>query len=115
MTEEAIVELGNARACSGNQPAVIAALAHVYAAAQRLPDAAETLRALEDLSGHRYVSPYWYGIAHAGAGNCDAALDWLEKACEERDVWLTWLKVEPRLECLHTHARFRSLCVTLAS
>jgi hypothetical protein len=52
---------------------------------------------------------------YAGAGDCDTALGWLEKACEERDVWLTWLKVEPRFERLRTHARFRGLCVTLSS
>jgi DNA-binding winged helix-turn-helix (wHTH) protein/Tfp pilus assembly protein PilF len=115
MTEEAIVELDNARACAGNQPAVMAALAHVYSTARKSLEAAETLQSLHDLSRQRYVSPYWYGIVYAGAGDCDAALSWLEKACDERDVWLTWLKVEPRFECLRTHARFRGLCVTLSS
>jgi hypothetical protein len=56
-----------------------------------------------------------YGIVYAGAGDSEAALGWLEKACEERDVWLTWLKVEPRFERLRTHARFRGLCATLSS
>jgi len=115
MSEEAIVELQNARACSGNQPAVIAALAHVYSTVRKLPEAQETLQALLDLSRKRYVSPYWYGIAYAGAGDSNAALGWLEKACAERDVWLSWLKVEPRFERLRHHARFRSLCATLSA
>jgi DNA-binding winged helix-turn-helix (wHTH) protein/Tfp pilus assembly protein PilF len=115
MTDEAIVELHNARTCAGNQPAVIAALAHVYSTARKSIEAAETLQALLDLSRQRYVSPYWYGIVYAGAGDSEAALGWLEKACDERDVWLTWLKVEPRFERLRTHARFRGLCVTLSS
>jgi len=115
MTEEAIVELHNARTCAGNQPAVMAALAHVYSTARKSIEAAEALQALLDLSRQRYVSPYWYGIVYAGAGDCDTALGWLEKACEERDVWLTWLKVEPRFERLRTHARFRGLCATLSS
>ena len=115
MTEEAIVELHNARTCAGNQPAVMAALAHVYSTAGKSIEAAETSQALRDLSRQRYVSPYWYAIVHAGAGDRESALGWLEKACEERDVWLTWLKVEPRFEGLRTHARFRGLCVTLSS
>ena len=114
MTEEAIVELRNARECAGNQPAVVAALAHAYSTASQSMEAAETLKALEDLSRHRYVSPYWYGIVYAGAGDGEAALTWLEKARDERDVWLTWLQVEPRFESLRTHTRFRDLCATLS-
>ena len=115
MTEEAVVELHNARTCAGNQPAVMAALAHVYFTAGKSIEATETSQALQDLSRQRYVSPYWYAIVHAGAGDRETALGWLEKACEERDVWLTWLQVEPRFEHLRTHARFRSLCATLSS
>jgi DNA-binding winged helix-turn-helix (wHTH) protein/Tfp pilus assembly protein PilF len=115
MTDEAIVELHNARTCAGNLPAVMAALAHVYSTARKSLEAAETLQSLHDLSRQRYVSPYWYGIVYAGTGDSEAALGWLEKACEERDVWLTWLKVEPRFERLRTHARFRGLCATLSS
>jgi DNA-binding winged helix-turn-helix (wHTH) protein/Tfp pilus assembly protein PilF len=115
MTEEAIVELHNARTCAGNQPAVMAALAHVYSTAGKSIEAAETLQALQELSRQRYVSPYWHGIVYAGAGDWESALGSLEKACEERDVWLTWLQVEPRFERLRTHARFRGLCATLSS
>jgi DNA-binding winged helix-turn-helix (wHTH) protein/Tfp pilus assembly protein PilF len=115
MTEEAIVELNNARSCAGNQPAVMAALAHVYSTAGKSLEASEASQALQDLSRQRYVSPYWYAIVHAGAGDRETALSWLEKAFEERDVWLTWLKVDPRFERLRTHARYRGLCATLCS
>ena len=93
----------------------MAALAHVYFTAGKSLEAAEMSQALRDLSRQRYVSPYWYAIVDAGAGRRDTALGWLEKACEERDVWLTWLQVEPRFERLRGHARFRGLCVTLSS
>ncbi|MDQ5837736.1 MAG: hypothetical protein M3379_13245, partial [Acidobacteriota bacterium] len=39
----------------------------------------------------------------------DAALEWLERAYAERDVWLVWLKVDPRLDPLRSDARFRNL------
>jgi Flp pilus assembly protein TadD len=59
LTEDAIVELRNARTCAGDQPAVLAALAHVYACAGESSEAAGMLGELENLSQRRYVSPYW--------------------------------------------------------
>ena len=57
MTEEAIVELHNARTCAGNQPAVMAALAHVYSTAGKSIEAAETSQSLQDLSGKGMFRP----------------------------------------------------------
>ena len=108
LTEDAIVELRNALACSGNRPAVLAALVHVQAAAGD-PAAAETLRELEDLAGQRFVSPYWFAIAHAGFEDNGRALDMLEKAYQERDVWLGWVKVEPRFDGLRAEPRLQEL------
>jgi len=109
MTEEAIVEQRNARVCTGGSPAVLAALVHAYATAQQPEQAAEALRELRALSEKRYVSPYWYAIAYAGLRDDPAALDALEQACQERDVWLMWANVEPRFDHLRTHPRFRTL------
>ena len=39
----------------------------------------------------------------------DLALEWLEKAYEDRDVWLVWLKVEPRFDSLRSNTRFHNL------
>jgi DNA-binding winged helix-turn-helix (wHTH) protein/Tfp pilus assembly protein PilF len=109
MAEEALVELRNARTCAGDRPAVLAALAHAYSTAGRPTEATATLEALRDLGRHRYVSPYWHGVVHAGFGEYGAAFEWIEKACRERDVWLTWLRVEPRLDPLRADARFADL------
>jgi DNA-binding winged helix-turn-helix (wHTH) protein/Tfp pilus assembly protein PilF len=97
LIEEALVELGNARTCSGDQPATLAALAHLHAAAGKPKEASEMLEALHRLAQYRYVSPYWYAIAYAGLGDDETVREWLAKAFAERDVWLTWAKVEPRL------------------
>jgi DNA-binding winged helix-turn-helix (wHTH) protein/Tfp pilus assembly protein PilF len=109
LTEDAIVELRNARTCSGDQPAVLAALAHIYACAGELSDASAALGDLEILSRRRYVSPYWLGLVYAGAGDRARALELLDQAYAKRDVWLTWLGVEPRFDVLRTEARFQEL------
>jgi DNA-binding winged helix-turn-helix (wHTH) protein len=109
LTEDAIVELRNARTCAGDQPAVLAALAHVYACAGESSEAAGMLGELENLSQRRYVSPYWLGLVYAGLGDRARALQLLDRAYEERDVWLTWLGVEPRFDVLRTDPRFQEL------
>ncbi len=109
MHEEAIVEFQNARTCSGGNPASVAALAHAYATAGDHGDAAAALRELEHIAQQRYVSPYLLGLVHSGLGRDDIAFEWLGKALAERDVWLVWLKVEPRFDRLRPDPRFHQL------
>lgn len=107
MFEEAITEFQNASACSGRHPSAIAALAHAYAASGDREEAFRHLRELEEMSGRRHVSPYWMAIIHAGLAVHELAFQWLEKAIEDHDTWLVWIKVEPRLDPLRSDARFR--------
>lgn len=106
MHDEAITELQNARVCSDQHPAAIAALAHATATAGNRHEAAEAVRVLEVLSRTRHVSEYWKSIAYLGLGRVDAALHSIEKACEERDPWLVWMKVEPRFDSVRSTSRF---------
>ena len=109
LAEEAIVELRNARTCGGDQPAVLAALAHTYASAGDSDAARAVLGELEALSHRRHVSPYWLALVWAGLGDRARALESLDGAYAERDVWLTWLGVDPRFETLRAEARFEEL------
>lgn len=107
--DEAVAAFERARDGSGGNPAALAALGHVFAAMGREREAREVLIELEELSRRTYVSPFWPAIVCAGLGEADAALEWLERAYAERDVWLVWLKVDPRLDPLRPDARFRNL------
>jgi len=109
LTEDAIVELRNARTCSGDQPAVLAALAHLLACTGESSEAAGLIAELENLSQRRYVSPYWLGLVYTGLGNRARALDLLDRAYADRDVWLTWLGVDPRFDTLRGEPRFQEL------
>jgi hypothetical protein len=46
---------------------------------------------------------------YAGLKLNDEAFEWLEKAYDERNQWLTWLKVDPRLDLLRADPRFANL------
>jgi DNA-binding winged helix-turn-helix (wHTH) protein/Flp pilus assembly protein TadD len=109
MTEEAIVELDNARACSGEHPAAQAALAHALAIAGRRAEAGMFLDQLQRMSGTRNVSRYWLAIVNTALGAYDAAFESLDEACENREPWLVWLKVEPRYDLLREDVRFDRL------
>jgi len=109
MFEEAIVELRNARICSGDHPVTLAALAHAHAVAGERQQARELLAELQRVSRARYVSSYWVAVVQTGVGEHALALESLEKALEERDAWLIWLKVEPRFDPLRDCPQFGAL------
>lgn len=104
--EEALTELENAHTCSGQHPATVAALAHAHAESGDTSEALRLLGELEEISSRRHVSPYWISMVHAGVGAQDAAFEWLERAFDEHDVWLVWLKMEPRFDPIREDARF---------
>lgn len=109
MYEEAAIELQNAQASGDEQPAAIAALGHAWAKAGKIALAEETLRRLQRLSEKRYVSPYWHALVYAGLQQHLLAIEWLETAYQQRDVWLTWLGVDPRFDDLRDVAGFQSI------
>jgi DNA-binding winged helix-turn-helix (wHTH) protein/Flp pilus assembly protein TadD len=106
MFEDALTELENARICSGQHPVAIAALAHAHAHTGNQQEALRLLQELEEISARRHVSPYWIAMVHAGLGARDSAFESLEQAFHQRDVWLLWLKMEPRFDFLRADQRF---------
>ncbi len=109
MTDDAIAEFQNARVCSSHNPITIAALGHAYSTAGKREEAVRILDELEEMSRHRYVSPYWKSIVYAGIEANDLALQALEESCENRDVWLVALRMEPRFDALRADPRFNRL------
>ena len=53
--------------------------------------------------------PFGYAMVHIGLEEKQVALDWLERAEEERNGWLVYLGVEPRLDPLRLEPRFMAL------
>jgi serine/threonine protein kinase/Tfp pilus assembly protein PilF len=80
-----------------------------YARMGRTEKARELARELEQLSAVRYVAPLDIAKTYMGLGETDTAFKWLEKAFEERDVWLFFLAVDPELDPLRNDTRFSHL------
>jgi tetratricopeptide (TPR) repeat protein len=107
--EEAIGAFQRALTGSGGNSVPLAAIAHAYASAGRRREATEKLNELRQLAREAYVPPYWLALSHAGLDEKDVAFEWLEAAYEQRDVWLVWLKCEPRFDVLRSDPRLENL------
>ena len=109
MHEEAIKDLREGLALSEDNTLILGALGYAYAAAGRSDEAREVLSELDRLSARRYVSPYQRATVHAGLGEKEEALRWLEQAYDERSGLLIYLNVEPVFDSLRSAHRFADL------
>jgi TolB-like protein/Flp pilus assembly protein TadD len=87
------------------------------ARAGRKADAKARLKELDVLGKKKYVPPLHRALIHVGLGEKRDALDALDQAVAERDVRLTFLRVEPRWDPLRGEHRFQGILkrVNLAS
>jgi eukaryotic-like serine/threonine-protein kinase len=57
----------------------------------------------------RYVSPVAFSTILIGLGRFDEAIDWMERALEDRRGWLVYLNVNPLVAPLRDRPRFQAL------
>jgi TolB-like protein/lipopolysaccharide biosynthesis regulator YciM len=109
--KDAITELQEGINASGGITVMTGALGHTYAVSGNRDKALRVLHELKEISKRRYVSPYSIAMVYTGLGEKDQAFEWLQKACEDRSVWLIHLhlKVDPRLDSLRPDPRFTAL------
>jgi TolB-like protein/tRNA A-37 threonylcarbamoyl transferase component Bud32/Flp pilus assembly protein TadD len=84
-------------------------IGHLYAIRGETAKAREVLAQLTDMIAKRYVPPYNIALVHAGLGEKDEALRLLERACQERDVRVVFLKVDPAWNPIRSDPRFRKI------
>jgi TolB-like protein len=107
--EQAIEELKTGMRLSGDSTFALARLGHGYAMAGQKDEAHAVLNELNALSGQRYVSPDDVAMVHVGLQENDEAFAWLQRAFEQRSLWLGYLNVEPQLDPLRSDQRFEEL------
>ena len=80
----------------------------------RSGDTGAAMRILEDLrvrAANRYVAAFDMAIIEHAIGMHDEALASLERAVDERSVWLIWAEHDPLLDGMRSDPRYRSLLV----
>jgi serine/threonine-protein kinase len=86
-----------------------ATLAYALARAGDRSYAEQTLHDLEAKRSYDYVSPVELAMVNIALGDHDRAIDWMEKAYEERRGWMAYLNVHPVVDPLRNEPRFNIL------
>jgi len=86
-----------------------AALGYVLARAGKRAEAEALLAELEAQRRSDYVSPVAFATLYLGLDDHERALDWTERALEERRGWLAYLRVNPLLDPLRGEPRFEAM------
>ncbi len=107
--DEAISELAQAMKLAEGQPDPIAMWGHACARAGRRAEGEDALRRLDAMSKERFVSPLAFALLEVGLGHREKALDWLEKAADEREGRLVFLRVFSPLDPLRAEPRFQAI------
>jgi TolB-like protein/DNA-binding winged helix-turn-helix (wHTH) protein/Tfp pilus assembly protein PilF len=84
-------------------------LGQAYGSSGKRREALKEVSKLLELSKHRYVAPYNLALIYASLGDKDNALEWLERAYEDRSTLLIWIRVDPRLDSLRSEPRFKAV------
>jgi serine/threonine-protein kinase len=107
--EQGQAELEKAVALAPDSTMFLAQLGQFLARVGKTEQAREILRRLQQLSRERYVSPYHLAYVHAGLGEDEQAMDWLERAYAEGAGGIWGIKGSFLFARLRSHPRFQAL------
>jgi TolB-like protein/Tfp pilus assembly protein PilF len=106
---QAIAELETAVSLSGGSGLTKCLLGHANALTGDENKARAMLTELIELREQVYVSSYRIASINAALGDKQEAFIWFDRAVEERDCWLLWLKVDPVLDDLRPDSRLQKI------
>jgi tetratricopeptide (TPR) repeat protein len=109
MYEEAISEFQRGVTTSGNDWRIVALLGHAYALAGQKDKAKRILAELKKQAEQSYISPFNIALIYVALDEKDQAFEWLEKAFDDRSLWMVFLKVDPRLDSLRSAPAFAAM------
>lgn len=85
------------------------AFAFVYTITGKLTEARNLISELEERRGGGYISPFSLAALNILIGDVDAGFKWLEKAYEERDGHLPYLRILDWFAPIRLDSRYLSL------
>lgn len=109
MYKQALDAFSQGRKLSGDSPVMIGLHGQAMAVSGDTAGARNTLAELRSLSSSRYVSPLYFAAVYTGLGEKSKALDWLDRAYQERNDYLVRLELEPSADPLRSEPRFQDL------
>jgi TolB-like protein/Tfp pilus assembly protein PilF len=106
--EEALREADRAFKLSRNT-LPFALKTYVLAQTGRREEARAAVQLMRENSRHQFVPAFNIALAYAGLGEEIAMFEFLEKACEERNVHVVFLTADPKWDVHRKNVRFQSL------
>ncbi|HLF15676.1 MAG TPA: tetratricopeptide repeat protein [Bacteroidota bacterium] len=106
---EAAEALGEALRLSGGRKVIRAALGHLYGMQGNRSGAETILESLKNPPDGSRPQPFLIAVVVSGLGRTDEALDYLEKACDEKEGLLLYLYVDPMIGIDPGHPRFMAI------
>ena len=106
---EAAAELATARQTSQGNSLTVSVNGYAAALAGDAAGARAAIEELRSAATRHYIPPQTVALVYAGLGQRDEAFAWLDKAFEEHDVHLSYLKADPQWAPLRADPRFAAL------
>lgn len=106
--DEALEVLRPAVEIAPDEPAILAELGCAAAYAGDRSTARQIIENLEETGAKRYVSNFLPASIYLALNNQTKFFALLETALQNRDVWLAWINVLPKLDLLREDKRFIS-------
>jgi TolB-like protein/Flp pilus assembly protein TadD len=98
-----------------DDPSGLAFIAHAEASVGHQSEARALLAQLTDAATKRYAQPYAFALVHLALGEREQALDWLERAVEERGAtYFNFIKVDPFFDPLRGDPQFEAVVQKVA-
>ena len=107
--EKAIEQLRKSNDLLGQVPFSIGDLGYALALGGRRPEAERLLSSLIAKREQAYFPAFAIAQIQLGLGKTDAALDWLERAADERHMGYYMPSIDPHYESVRAHPRFRAI------
>ncbi len=107
--DAALRELKIAEEFSGRNAETISLAGYTHAISGRREQAEGALDELKTLAAEKYVPSYHIALICNGLDRRDETFAWLERAFQEHDVFLSFVKVDPKWDSMRSDSRFANL------
>jgi tetratricopeptide (TPR) repeat protein len=92
-----------------DRPYYAAGLAGAYVLSGKTNEALRILREWDVAPASRHVAPSSRAGVYMSLGDTNSALIWFKQACDSKDAFCPWFKVEPFLDGIRSHPEFQAM------
>jgi serine/threonine protein kinase/Flp pilus assembly protein TadD len=107
--EEAMAHVRRAAHLTGSTSFFVQGVGYVHASRGQTEEAGAVLAALDEMTKKTYVSRMFTALIYFKLGEVDRGFEWLDKALEDGDHWLEYIKVFPGFDGVRTDPRYAEL------